>query len=492
MENRNIYADIAKRTDGNIYIGVVGPVRTGKSTFIKRFMETLVLPKIGNDFKRERANDELPQSAAGRTIMTTEPKFVPEEAVEITTEGNVSLRVRLIDCVGYIVPSAIGYIENDNPRMVQTPWFDSEIPFNMAAEIGTQKVINEHSTIGLVVTTDGSISEIPRVEYEEAEERVISELKEINKPFVVLLNSRNPTGEETLALREHLEEKHKVPVLSVNCLRIEEEDIKAIIATVLKEFPIKEILVDLPKWIMTLKNDHWLKAAVCDAIKGAASKIEHASEVEEKLGGIRDCEYVNNMMVKNIDMGKGSAKVEVGVAGDLFYKILGEATGMEIKSEAELMPVMITLANMKKDYDKVKSAIDEVNATGYGIVRPGIDELSLDEPEIVKQNGRYGVKLKASAPSIHMMKANITTEVSPMVGSEKQSEELVNYLLKEFEENPRKIWSSNIFGKSLNELVNEGLNNKLYRMPADARQKMQETVERIINEGCTGLICIIL
>ncbi|SDM53428.1 stage IV sporulation protein A [Acetanaerobacterium elongatum] len=492
MDSRNIYADIAKRTDGNIYIGVVGPVRTGKSTFIKRFMESLVLPNIGNEFKRERANDELPQSAAGRTIMTTEPKFVPEEAVEITLDGNVNLRVRMIDCVGYIVPSAIGYIENDNPRMVQTPWFESEIPFNMAAEIGTQKVIREHSTIGLVVTTDGSISEIPRAEYEEAEERVIGELKEINKPFVVLLNCRNPENPETQELRERLEAKHQVPVLAANCLRLEEADIREIIATVLNEFPIKEILVDIPKWIMTLKNDHWLKAAVCDAIKEAASGIRHASDVEQKLNMVCDCEYVNSMAVKGIDMGKGSAKVEVGVAGDLFYKILGEATGLEIKSEAELMPVMIHLANMKKDYDKVKNAIDEVAATGYGIVRPSIEELSLEEPEIVKQNGKFGVRLKASAPSIHMMKANITTEVSPIVGSEKQSEELVMYLLKEFEENPRKIWSSNIFGKSLHELVNEGLNNKLYRMPADARQKLQETIERIINEGCGGLICIIL
>ncbi len=492
MDNRNIYADIAKRTDGNIYIGVVGPVRTGKSTFIKRFMETLVLPNIGNDFKRERANDELPQSAAGRTIMTTEPKFVPEEAVEIKLENAVNLSVRMIDCVGYIVPSAIGYIENDNPRMVQTPWFDSEIPFNMAAEIGTQKVIREHSTIGLVITTDGSISEIPRGEYEEAEERVIDELKEINKPFVVLLNSRNPDGVEAQELREELENKHGVPVTAVNCLHLAEEDIRGIIGKVLMEFPVKEILVDIPRWIMSLDNSHWLKSGVCGSIKTAAAEIKHVSEITGKLDNVKQCEYVNNVEVKGIDMGKGSARVDIGVANELFYKILGEATGLEINSEAELMPCMIELAGMKREYDKVRIALQEVNATGYGIVMPGLDELTLDEPEIVKQGGRYGVRLKASAPSIHMMKADIVTEVSPIVGSEKQSEELVMYLLKEFEENPRKIWSSNIFGKSLHELVNEGLHNKLSRMPNDARIKMSETIERIINEGCSGLICIIL
>ncbi|MFA9380965.1 MAG: stage IV sporulation protein A [Acetanaerobacterium sp.] len=492
MDNRSIYADIAERTEGNIYIGVVGPVRTGKSTFIKRFMETLVLPNIGNDFKRERANDELPQSAAGRTIMTTEPKFVPEEAVEISLENTVNLRVRMIDCVGYIVPSAIGYIENESPRMVQTPWFDSEIPFNMAAEIGTQKVIREHSTIGLVVTTDGTISEIPRNEYEEAEERVINELKEINKPFVVLLNSRNPEGMEAQELREEMEDRYGVPVTAVNCLRLEEEDIRRIIGKVLMEFPVKEILVDIPKWIMTLDNSHWLKAGVCNSIKGAAVEIKHVSEISGKLDNVKECEYVENIAVKSIDMGKGAARVEINVANELFYKILGEATGLEISSEAELMPCMVELAKIKREYDKVRSALEEVNATGYGIVMPGLDELALEEPEIVKQGGRYGVRLKASAPSIHMMKADIMTEVSPIVGSEKQSEELVMYLLKEFEENPRKIWSSNIFGKSLHELVNEGLHNKLCRMPADARIKLQETIERIINEGCSGLICIIL
>ncbi len=492
MDSRSIYSDIAKRTEGNIYIGVVGPVRTGKSTFIKRFMETLVMPNIGNDFKRERANDELPQSSAGKTIMTTEPKFVPEEAVEIKLEGAVNLKVRMIDCVGYIVPSAIGYIENDNPRMVMTPWFDSEIPFNMAAEIGTQKVIREHSTIGLVVTTDGSISEIPRGEYEDAEERVINELKEINKPFVVLLNSRNPEGGEAQELKEELEEKYKVPVKAVNCLHLEENDIKDIIGKVLEEFPVREILVDIPKWIMALENNHWLKSNVCGSVKSAAANIHHVSEVSKELENVKKSENVNNVEVKSIDMGKGSAKVQVDVAPELFYKILGETTGLTINSEAELMPCMIDLAKTKKEYDKVRSAIEEVNATGYGIVMPGLDELKLDEPEIVKQNGRYGVRLKASAPSIHMMKANIMTEVSPIVGSEKQSEELVMYLLKEFEENPRKIWSSNIFGKSLHELVNEGLHNKLGRMPSDARMKMSETIERIINEGCAGLICIIL
>lgn len=490
--NTNIYKDIATRTDGDIYVGIVGPVRSGKSTFIKKFMETLVIPHIESEFKRERAVDELPQSAAGKTIMTTEPKFIPEEAVEINLENNAKMNVRMIDCVGYIVPSSIGYFENEAPRMVVTPWFEEEIPFNMAAEVGTRKVITEHSTIGIVITTDGSITDIPRDEYEEAEERVITELKEMNKPFVVLLNCVNPMSEKSKRLTAELREKYEVPVMAINCLELDNNDIKEVMKELLYEFPIKEISVDMPRWINSLQKSHWLKESVFGAIKECAAPIRLINDVNNISENLLQNEYITKCSVDSIDLGRGVAQVSLNLKNDLFYKILGEVTGIEIENEAALMPCMMELADIKQKYKKIESALQEVEATGYGIVMPGIDELSLEEPEIVKQGGKYGVKLKASAPSIHMMMSNIETEISPIVGSEKQSEELVLYLLKEFEENPKKIWDSNIFGKSLHALVNEGLHNKLYRMPSEARQRLQETIERIINEGCNGLICIIL
>lgn len=492
MDSRNIYQDIAQRTGGDIYIGVVGPVRTGKSTFIKKFMENLVLPNIESEYFRERAIDELPQSAAGKTIMTTEPKFIPEEAVRISLEKNAELNVRMIDCVGYIVPSSLGYVENEQPRMVMTPWFEQEIPFNLAAEIGTQKVIQEHSTIGLVVTSDGSISDIPREEYEEAEERVIRELQELEKPFAVLLNCQYPGSSEARALSEQMQERYGVPVLSVNCLDLTEEDIRQILSSVLMEFPVKEIKVNIPRWILSLAPGHWLKEELYQAICSACGEIHRINHVAEQLSKIEACESISQAQVTGMDLGHGKVLLSISVKPNLFYDILSEATGLEIGGEEGLLPCLCRLAQIKKEYDKVKGALEEVAATGYGIVMPSLDELSLEEPQIVKQGGRYGVRLKASAPSIHMMRADITTEVSPIVGSEKQSEELVMSLLHEFEDDPQKIWGSNIFGKSLHELVNEGLHNKLYRMPADARLRMQETIERIINEGCNGLICIIL
>lgn len=491
MEN-SIYKDIAERTQGDIYVGVVGPVRTGKSTFIKRFMDTLVLPNIENDAMHDRAVDELPQSSAGRTIMTTEPKFIPENAVEVQLPDNASFSVRMIDCVGYIVPSSLGYVEGDKPRMVRTPWFDHEIPFNQAAEIGTRKVITEHSTIGLVVTTDGSISDIPRDEYEEAEERVISELKELNKPFIVLLNCTYPQSDSAKNLADTLSEKYTVPVLPVNCLELTETDIKEILTQVLFEFPIREIAVDFPSWLVSLPADHWLRSAAYAAVNTAAQEMNLVRDVAILTEELKNCEYITDARVTGMKLGEGTAWISVTMNGDLFYKVLSEKTGLEIDGEQGLISRMCELAEIRRQYNKLKSALDEVEATGYGIVMPTIDELTLDEPEIVKQGGRYGVKLSASAPSIHMLKANIQTEVAPIVGSESQSEELVKYLLKEFEEDPKKIWDSNIFGKSLNELVNEGLRNKLFHMPADARMKLQETLERVINEGCNGLICIIL
>ncbi len=490
--NNSIYHDISMRTDGNIYIGVVGPVRSGKSTFISRFMQSVVIPNIESSFRRERAVDELPQGAAGKTIMTTEPKFVPEEAISIRLDDNTFMNVRLIDCVGYIVPSSIGYIENEQPRMVMTPWFDTEIPFNMAAEVGTQKVINEHSTIGLVVTTDGSISDIPREEYEEAEQRVIDELNHINKPFAVVMNCKNPESTESKALAQQLSEKYGKPVIPLNCLEIGEQEIKDILTEILLQFPVKEINIRMPKWLMVLDKEHWLKKEIFTSLKASAENISAIAEIKGVTCRLGDCEHISGCTVEEIDLGKGAGFIKLELKNELFYQILGETTGLELHDEGDLMPCMIELADIKRRFEKVKAALDEVQATGYGIVMPDIDELSLEEPEIVKQGGKYGVRLRAQAPSIHMMSANIETEVSPVVGSERQSEELIHYLLKEFEENPTKIWESNIFGKSLHELVNEGLHNKLYRMPSDARQKLQETIERIINEGCGGLICIIL
>ncbi|MDR1754019.1 MAG: stage IV sporulation protein A [Eubacterium sp.] len=490
--NNSIYQDIAQRTDGNIYIGVVGPVRSGKSTFISKFMNSLVIPKIESDYRRERAIDELPQSSAGKTIMTTEPKFVPEEAITIEMDAGVKMNVRLIDCVGYIVPSAIGYIENEMPRMVMTPWFDTEVPFNMAAEVGTQKVINEHSTIGLVITTDGSISDIPANEYEEVEERVINELSEINKPFLILLNCKYPEGDSAQRLAKEMSQKYGRTVMPVNCLELDEEKIKEIMTEMLLQFPVKEINIKIPKWLTALGKGHWLKNEIFTSLKNSAANVRNIGEVNNVSCKMSESAHVLKCDVESIDLGRGAGFVEVNLKNELFYKILGETTGLHLEDESDLMPCMIELAMVKKHYEKVRSALEEVEATGYGIVMPNTDELTLEEPEIVKQGGKYGVKLKATAPSIHMMAANITTEVSPIVGSEKQSEELIQYLLHDFEEDPTKIWDSNIFGKSLHSLVNEGLHNKLYRMPGDARLKLQETIQRIINDGCSGLICIIL
>ena len=492
MTDTNIYKDIEARTGGDIYIGVVGPVRTGKSTFIKRFMDTLVLPNINSSFKRERAQDELPQSATGRTIMTTEPKFIPEEAVKVELPDNASLNVRIIDCVGYIVPSSLGYIEEDKPRMVKTPWYDHEIPFNMAAEIGTQKVITEHSTIGLVVTTDGSIIDIPREEYEEAEERVVDELKAINKPFVMLLNCTDPYSAYSKMLSDELSFKYKVPVIPVNCLEIDEETIRVILSAVLFRFPVNEIGISLPGWVNDLDTEHWLRKSVCNSVKESACKINCLGDIASMAKDIGENENILEAKVINLDLGKGCAVIEAKLSSELIYKIIEEKTKLQISDEQELVSTLTQLSEIKKKYDKIKNALDEVEATGYGIVMPDIDELTLKEPEIVKQGGRYGVRLSASAPSIHMLKTCIETEVAPVVGTESQSEELLKYLLTGFEEDPHKIWESDIFGKSLNELVNEGLRSKLCHMPVDARGKIQETLERIINDGCSGLICIIL
>ncbi len=492
MDNTRIYEDIKKRTQGDIYIGVVGPVRTGKSTFIKKFMETIVLPNIDGDFVRERAVDELPQSAAGRTIMTTEPKFIPEQAAKVDLGSNVNFRVRMVDCVGYIVPSSLGYIEGESPRMVKTPWFEDEIPFNMAAEIGTQKVISEHSTIGLVVTTDGSISDIPRYEYEEAEERVIAELKEINKPFIVLLNCMYPDSPSAIEMSASLSEKYSVPVLPVNCLDVTEEEIREILRQVLMEFPVRQISVHVPSWMKSLSNDHKIKRDLMNAVRNQAQALKCIRNINDMCANLSEEEYITTVRVNNISLGDGKAEIRADITNSVFYEIVSEISGVEVENEEQLIRTLTEMSEISAKYKRIRSALDEVEATGYGIVMPNIDELTLEEPEIMKQGGKYGVRLKASAPSIHMMKATINTEVAPIVGSESQSEDLVKYLLNEFQESPGKIWQSNIFGKSLDDLVNEGLKNKLYHMPTEARMKLQQTLERIINEGCSGLLCIII
>ena len=492
MENTRLYQDIAKRTDGDIYVGVVGPVRTGKSTFIKNFMDLLVIPNIDNEFKKERAKDELPQSAGGKTIMTTEPKFVPNEAIEITLDNNLKFKTRLVDCVGYLVDNAIGYLEDDMPRMVKTPWFDEEIPFEKAAEIGTKKVIEEHSTIGILVTTDGSITDIPRDDYVKAEERVVKELRDLNKPFVIILNSNFPSSADTISLAKKLSDKYNASVIPMDCTNLRIEDINTIFSKVLYEFPVERIAIKFPRWVDGLDFNHSLKSELINEIKDAFADVSVLKDVSTCTNRISKTEIIDNTTVQDIQLGSGFVNIKIDLKEELFYTVLSEITGVNVQNEGDLFGIISELSFTKKKYDKIAYALDEVDRKGYGIVTPSIDELELEEPEMVKQGSRFGVKLKATAPSIHMIKTNVTTEVSPIVGSEKQSEELVNYLLSEFESDPKKIWESNIFGKSLHSLVNEGLQAKLSKMPEDAQIKLQETLERIVNEGSGGLICIIL
>ena len=492
IEQAAVCREIGARTGGDILIGVVGPVRTGKSTLIKQFMEKLVLPAIGPEDAKLRARDELPQSAAGRTIMTTEPKFIPESAVPLALEGGGECSIRLIDCVGYKVEGAMGHEENDKPRMVKSPWFDEEIPFDLAAETGTRKVIRDHSTIGIVGTTDGTISEKPRENYIPAEKRVIDELEALGKPFVILLNSTHPDAPETRAMAAEMEESYGRTVLPVSCLDLDEAQLGEILQKVLYEFPVRELDFALPRWVTMLDKGHWLQTEVYTAAMQLSEKISRMKDVSDSGRAALDCEAVENAALSGMNLADGVVRITVLLKPEVFYKVLSEQTGLEIGDEAGLMPCIIELAKAKRAYEKIRSAMEQVEATGYGIVMPSIDELSLEQPEIVRQGGRYGVRLEASAPSIHMMKAGIHTELSPIVGTEKQSEDLVQSLLKDFEDDPVRLWESNIFGKSLHELVNDGLQNKLLHMPQEARGRLQETLERVINEGCTGLICILI
>lgn len=492
MEGNKLYDDIARRTGGDIYIGVVGPVRTGKSTFIKRFVETLVIPNIENVYRRERARDELPQSGSGRTIMTAEPKFVPEEAVRIEMEDGAAFSVRLIDCVGYLIPGAVGQTEDDAPRMVSTPWFDHDIPMTEAAEIGTRKVISEHSTIGIVVTTDGTITDIPREDYLEAESRAILELKEQGKPFLVLLNSASPDSERAKAIQADISERYDITCMRVNCLELTEADVTAIIQAVLYEFPVKELDMFLPPWVDALPYTHPIKNGLYTVIRENIGDMHRIRDVEHTLNAIGHCENVGSVRVTGIDLGVGKATAALELPRSLFYETISAQSGFAISDDGDLMELLTSLSHVKKEYDKVADALCQVRETGYGIVAPSPKEMKLEEPEIVRQGGRYGVRLKASAPSIHMIRADIETEVSPIVGSEKQSEEMISFLLQDFEGDTAKIWASNIFGKSFHDLVSEDLTTKLKRMPEDARCKLRETLQRVINEGSGGLICIIL
>lgn len=492
MAEHSIYEDISKRTNGDIYIGVVGPVRTGKSTFIKRFMESLVLPNISEGYSRERARDEMPQSAAGKTVMTTEPKFIPDEAVKITLDGCSNLNVKMIDCVGYVVPEALGTIEDGQPRMVRTPWRDEPMPFIEAAELGTHKVITEHATIGMLVTTDGSIGDISRESYIEAEERIVRELREMGKPFAVILNSARPTSEQAVALAYELEAKYQAPVALVSCMDLDAEDIRHILELVLHEFPATEIKISMPEWTTALEPSHRIKQSLMTSIHKCAGRVHKVGDIREAFSDLGECEYIKSASLEEINLGNGCARVSVSMADGLYYEVISELTGFEIKGEESLIQLLKDLSVMKERYDRVSAALDEAENRGYGIVMPDVSDLKLADPEIVKQSGGYGVRLKASAQSIHMIRANIETEINPIVGTEQQSEDLVKYMLKEFEEEPQQIWQSNMFGKTLYELVNEGLHTKLEHMPEASRKKLSETLERIINEGSGGLICIIL
>ena len=492
MTNTDIYQDIAARTGGSLFVGVLGPVRTGKSTFIKRFMETCVIPNIDNVYRRERAIDELPQSGSGRTIMTAEPKFVPEEAVEVTLEGGAAFSVRLIDSVGYMVKGAMGQFEDGVPRMVMTPWMDHEIPMADAAELGTRKVIQDHSSVGIVVTTDGSIADIPREDYLEAEERVITELQELGKPFVVLLNSTEPHSSRAVNISRDIESRFGVRCLPVNCLELGEEAITYIIKSILYEFPLREMQVYLPAWVDALPMSHPIRQSVYGVVRSGGERMGHIREVEPAVKAMGEEENISLSRVLSIDLGKGVAAAELQLPRELFYQTLSSQSGFTVGDDGDLMSLLTELAEVKSQYDKVSAALQSVYDTGYGIVMPTREELLLEEPEVMRQGGRYGIRLKASAPSVHMFKVDIESTVSPIVGNEKQSEDMVNYLMEKFNDDPAQIWESNIFGRSFHDLVNEDLQAKLYRVPMDARLKFQETLQRIVNEGSGGLICIIL
>lgn len=492
MQAYDLYRDISERTQGDVYIGIVGPVRTGKSTFITKFMEKLVIPGIENAHIRARAQDELPQSGSGRTIMTTQPAFVPNDAVEVTLPSENRVRLRLIDSVGYLVDGALGTQEGEALRMVRTPWVDGEIPFERAAEIGTQKVIGEHSTIGLVITTDGSVTDLPRSSYVPAEARVIEELKALQKPFAVILNTENPANAKAQALRRTLENDYGVPVVALNVAQIEEEDIRNVLEKVLGQFPVVSMSIQTPEWLGALDSDHWLIDSLMGSLVDAAPQNLRIEDVHRFAQSVGENPYLDSVTEKTVEHGSGTAYLQMNLREGLFNQILAEQCGTEIKSDAHLLSLLRELVAAKREYDHVAQALQAVRETGYGLVPPLLEEMTLQEPEIMKQGGRFGVRLRASAPSLHMIRVDIQTEVSPVVGTEQQSEEMIRYMMEGFEQDPQKLWGSNLFGKPLSDLVREGLSNKLMHMPADTQLKVQQTLEKIINEGTGGMVCILL
>ncbi|CAI8852998.1 stage IV sporulation protein A [Brevibacillus brevis] len=492
VERVDIFKDIAERTGGDIYLGVVGPVRTGKSTFIKRFMEQVVIPNINSEAERIRATDELPQSASGRTIMTTEPKFVPNQAVNVHVTEGLSINVRLVDCVGYTVQGAKGFEDDNGPRMVNTPWYEEPVPFEEAAEVGTRKVIQEHSTIGIVVTTDGSIAEIPRVGYIDAEERVVNELKEVGKPFVIVVNSTRPRSDEAQNLRVQLQEKYDVPVVALSVDHMTEQEILLLMREVLFEFPVHEVNVNLPSWVMVLENGHWLRQNYEEAVRETVQDIRRLRDVDRVVGFFNDYDFVEKASLAGMHMGQGIAEIDLYAPDELYDRILMEIVGVEINGKDHLLKIMQEFAHAKREFDQVAEALHMVRSTGYGIAAPSLHEMTLDEPELIRQGPRFGVRLKATAPSIHMIRVDVESEFAPIIGTEKQSEELVRYLMQDFDKDPLSIWNSDIFGRSLHSIVREGIQAKITMMPDNARYKLQETLGRIINEGSGGLIAIIL
>lgn len=493
MEKYELYKDIAQRTNGDIYIGVVGPVRTGKSTFIKRFMDVMVIPNMENANERERLTDELPQSAAGRTIMTTQPRFIPNEAANLCIgEDSLNLRVRMVDCVGYMVEGAVGHTENNTPRMVRTPWFDYDIPFEDAAEIGTNKVITEHSTIGIMITTDGSITDIPRDCYVAAEERVIAELKRAGRPFIVLVNSTAPQSKEAAAIAADIAAKHNVIALCADVMNMDRGKFEELLQSILLAFPISAVELQLPGWVTALGCDHWLVKRVLEPFTEALGHMEIMDDYRLAMLSLKETEGFEEPMLASIDLARGVVKMELRPQGNMFYSVISEECGYEIHDDAHLVSSIKEFIVAKREYDRIKCALDQAAATGYGVVPPDIESMVLDEPEIVQRGGRFGVKLRAHASGLHLIKVDVESEVAPLVGTEEQSEEFAGHLTRAFEKDPALLWQTDIFGKSLYDMVKDGMSSKVGRMPENVQQKLQETVQRMVNDGCNNLICIML
>ena len=490
MDSFQVYRDMKARTNGEIYIGVVGPVRTGKSTFIKRFMDLLVLPNMTDEHARERTKDELPQSASGTTIMTTEPKFVPKEAASVRLSDDVEVKIRLIDCVGFMVEGASGHIENDTERQVKTPWFEYEIPFTKAAAIGTQKVIHDHATIGFVVTTDGSVTDLPRENYIEAEEKTVRELKTIGKPFLILLNCKKPYSEETRTLQNELEQKYGASVVPVNCEQLKPEDIHEIMRQVLYEFPITEAEFYIPKWVEMLSREHRIKKDLLEQVRSVMTDLEDVRSIVAKEMNT-DSSYIKDMTVEQIEMDTGKVRIQIRYEQSYYYEVLSELTGTQIKGEYELISTVKELASMREELSSLKDAFTNVKMKGYGVVTPSKEDIRLEEPVIIKQGSKFGVKIRSEAPSIHMIRANIETEIAPIVGSEKQAQDLADYIKKE-SETPEGVWGTNIFGKTVEELVMDGMKNKIAMIGDESQMKLQDSMQKIVNDTNGGLVCIII